>query len=364
MNFNTKKEEEYFNTILKIIVSCNRHKSLSSLYSNVEFDINTAIQIAEEVNKLLKKEPSVLQITTKAPESSDFIIVGDIHGNLNSLARIFTEKGYPPQTRYLFLGDYVDRGENSCEVLVLLYSLKCLFPNDIFLIRGNHEFKDMTDIYGFKAECIKRIPEKSAENFYNKITDTFASLPICAILNDSIFCVHGGISALVENREQLLNVKKVGHLFCRDDSVQAEFLWNDPSDETKFYEQSSRGIGCIFGLDALNIFLTNMDFKLVIRGHQSVATGYEWPLGEDAGILTVFSSLDYCGTYNDGAIAIIPNEDNDNSLVKVQTIYVLTKRDFLSFKYEIPSSLLEKQLIHMPVQTNLQLIDYPKVILA
>lgn len=355
MNFNTKEEQHYFNTILKIISSLSIHKRFSSFNSPIPFDLDIALDIVENAVELFNNEPSVLQIKTKTQESSEFVIVGDIHGNLNSLARILTVKGYPPKTRYLFLGDYVDRGENSCEVMVLLYSLKCLFPNDIFLIRGNHEFKDMTDNYGFKYECFKRIHKNNEfngpEKFYQLVTDSFASLPICAILNNDIFCVHGGITALIDSRNQLLKINKVGNQFCQDDSVQAEFLWNDPSSDTDTYEQSSRGIGCIFGQDALKTFLDNMEFKLVIRGHQSVMNGYEWPLAQNSGILTVFSSLDYCGTFNNGAVAIILDKNEDNQLVKTQTFYVLNKKDSRLFKYEVPAQYLEKEFIQMPIQS-------------
>lgn len=358
MNFNTKKEQDCFNTILKIISSLSNHKRFSSFSSPIPFDLNIAMKIIQSAEELFKNENSVLNIQTKTSESSEFVVVGDIHGNLNSLARILTVKGYPPKTRYLFLGDYVDRGENSCEVMILLYTLKCLFPEDIFLIRGNHEFKDMTDIYGFKFECMKRIKRTnddypSSDIFYQKITDTFASLPICAILNNKIFCVHGGITALIDSRNKLLSIKKVGHQISKNDPVQVELLWNDPCNDIDYYQASPRGIGCIFGQDALNAFLIKMGFDLVIRGHQNVNNGFEWPLEQNNGILTVFSSLDYCGTFNNGAVAIISDQNDveeDKNLVKTQVFYILTKKDSRLFKYEVPAQFLEKEFIQMPVR--------------
>lgn len=282
--------------------------------SKLGFDMNNAFTLIKIVTKILDEEKAVLDIMTDQ-EKSDFVIVGDIHGSLESLFNIFESKGYPDKTKYLFLGDYVDRGRNSCEVMMTLYAYKCLYPNQIYLIRGNHEFRDMNENYGFKSECLRRISQQQNEKFYKEITGTFKYLPICSILNDKIFCVHGGISALLENRDQLKELKKVNDYFCSEDSVQAEFLWSDPDDSVSAYTQSDRGIGCLFGRDALDYFLKSMDFEFVIRGHQKEDSGYNWPFNENEGILTIFSAKDYCGSFNDGAIAYYPKNDNQKTQI-------------------------------------------------
>lgn len=287
------------------------------LNNQVAFDIPNSYKIIDKASNIFKEEEAVLQISTQKNES-DFVIVGDIHGSLESLIRIFDEKKYPNTTRYLFLGDYVDRGKNSCEVIILLYSLKILYPNNIFLIRGNHEFRCITDQYGFKQECYKRVRRSingeivfEGKRFYKKITDSFKYLPICAILDNSIFCVHGGITSFIKNREELLDLSKVGDQFSYDDSVQAEFLWNDPCSLVLNYYESPRGLGCVFGINALSKFLEDLKFDLVIRGHQNEIEGYNWPLGENKGILTVFSAINYCGTSNSGGVAVISKQDNE-----------------------------------------------------
>lgn len=299
------------------------YENLKTDNSMVGFDILSSFQIIEKTTDILKKEPAVLQINTKKSQS-DFVIVGDIHGSLDSLIKIFKEKGTPKNTQYLFLGDYVDRGNNSCEVIILLYSLKCLYPDNIHLIRGNHEFEDITNCYGFKDECISRVKEIKngrvyfkGKKFYKSIIKSFEYLPICAILNDSIFCVHGGITSLIQNRDELLNMKKVGKELSLYDSIQTEFLWNDPNNSILTYKESERGIGSIFGQEALDSFLKNMKFELVIRGHQRENKGYNWPFGELGGILTVFSAIDYCGFPNDGGVAVISKKENDFDEVEV-----------------------------------------------
>lgn len=319
-----------------------KNNQLKQDNSEVSFDIISSLKIIKQATQLFENEPSVLQIN--AYEGEDIVVVGDIHGNIESLINIFQAKGDPSITKYLFLGDYVDRGQNSCEVIVLLYAFKCLYPENIHLIRGNHEFRSMNDHYGFKEECYKRIKIKvndkymyGGQKFYDIITDSFQYLPICAILNEKVFCVHGGITALVEEKSQLMNIQKVGADFTKYDSVQAELLWNDPDPNVKTYKRSPRGLGCVFGDEALNDFLQKMDFNVVIRAHQNQMNGYDWTFGENGGILTVFSSSDYCGTSNDGAVATVSSDCN-----------------VIPCKFELELKVLIPELI---IQNNLSFLD-------
>ena len=355
-----EKEKSAKYIINEIINQCNKLNHKKCFNTKISFDFTKSIEVLKETNQILDEQPSVLTIDTKTEYSSQFVIVGDLHGNLESLARIINKYGYPPQTRYLFLGDYVDRGKNSAAVLILLYSLKCLYNDDIFLIRGNHEFKSMTDHYGFKDECNKLSNSKNefdGKLFYKMAVETFSNLPICAILNDIYFCVHGGISALIDNRDQLFNLKKVGEDLSFEYSVQAEFLWNDPSIDCLQYERSLRGIGCIFGQDALNEFLEKMKFKRVIRGHQSEMEGYNYPFDPDGGILTVFSSLDYCGMMNEAAVAIIDDDDENE---KIQTISVLPNSYYVKMRFVLPEDMIS--IAYLPLSINLEYL--PNLILA
>lgn len=342
MSINIKEIGDISNTIVDIF---SKYKS-DEIKTQVAFDIQTSFKIIRKVSNILRNEPPVLIIDTKK-EESDFVIVGDIHGNLESLISIFNERGYPPNTKYLFLGDYVDRGMNGCEVLIFLFALKCLYENSIFLIRGNHEFIDMTDRYGFKFECYKRVQVTindktyfAGKSFYKAITDIFKYFSICAILDDSIFCVHGGISALIKNRQELLNINKVGDQFCFADYVQAEFLWNDPDNSILQYDKSKRGIGCTFGKNAVSDFLAAMDFKLIIRGHQNEMEGFNWPFGNNGGVLTIFSAYDYCGSLNNGGIAVISK--NEAGLVNAYNFK-------LSSNAIPPINVIEKNLTFMSI---------------
>lgn len=326
--------------------------------SKIPFDNNDYLYIIEEVISILEKENAVLEIGSK-DEKLEIVFVGDIHGSIESLLRIFDERGSPKNTKYLFLGDYVDRGRNSIEVIILLYAYKCLYPNNIYLIRGNHEFRNLTDHYGFKCECLKRM--KDGEEFYNRVTNSFKFLPICAIVNDSIFCVHGGISALIDNRQELMNITKVGDHFSENDSVQAEFLWNDPDDSISAYKRSPRGLGAIFGREALDFFLKSLGFDLVIRGHQNERDGYNWPFEENEGILTVFSAIDYCGTLNDGGYAVTNVETDSNeekqNLVDVFTLDYFAKKKRIYPPEESIENVFTMMNASLPYDNSYDLLD-------
>lgn len=247
-------------------------------------------------------------------------ICGDLHGQFNDLLRIFQLVGTPPNATFLFLGDYIDRGKNGCEVIILLYVVKCLYPENVYLIRGNHEFNEMTERYGFKEECDTRFQKKKdGKNFYQKVVSSFKYLPVCSILNDRIFCVHGGISSLVVDRQHLNFVRKVGSSLTSFDQIQTEFLWSDPNNSVLEYGENPKRKRLkidfkIFGKNALKSFLKNNNFDFVIRSHEFCERGFNWPFGESEKLLTIFSSLNYCEGDNRAAVALI-SDDNKVSVL-------------------------------------------------
>jgi protein phosphatase len=244
---------------------------------------------------IFNAEPAVLQIT------GSVTIVGDLHGNLKSLVRIFEELGYPDSRHFVFLGDYIDRGPHSCEVLIFLYSLKIIYPKHIFLLRGNHEICQKTEQSIFRRECLTRF----VSHIYSLLIDSFSSLPICAVINDGIFCVHGG---LIPN----LNLNTI----TKGSQESTGLMWSDPRDEVRGFVKSARGCGYYFGHDTIEDFLKRESLKLVIRSHEYCQEGFSWTFGQGSRCLTIFSSIDYCGEMNDGSVCII-NELNEEEIYRI-----------------------------------------------
>ena len=247
--------------------------------------------LINKCKEILKQQPSFLELA--CPIS----ILGDIHGQYFDLLRLFEYGGYPPSTNYLFLGDYVDRGKQSIETICLLMAYKIKYPENFFMIRGNHEAELVNRIYGFYDECRKRYNVKLWKNF----TDMFNWLPIAALIDDKIFCVHGGLSPDLENIEQLYDIIRPTDV--PNSGLLCDILWSDPSTEVDDWGQNERGISYIYSLTVIKKFLEQNNLDLICRAHQVVEDGYEF-FGNRS-LVTVFSAPDYCEEYNNCAAIMV-----------------------------------------------------------
>ena len=247
--------------------------------------------LINKCKEILKQQPSFLELA--CPIS----ILGDIHGQYFDLLRLFEYGGYPPSTNYLFLGDYVDRGKQSIETICLLMAYKIKYPENFFMIRGNHEAELVNRIYGFYDECRKRYNVKLWKNF----TDMFNWLPIAALIDDKIFCVHGGLSPDLENIEQLYDIVRPTDV--PNSGLLCDILWSDPSMEVDDWGQNERGISYIYSLSVIKKFLEQNNLDLICRAHQVVEDGYEF-FGNRS-LVTVFSAPDYCEEYNNCAAIMV-----------------------------------------------------------
>ena len=247
--------------------------------------------LINKCKEILKQQPSFLELA--CPIS----ILGDIHGQYFDLLRLFEYGGYPPSTNYLFLGDYVDRGKQSIETICLLMAYKIKYPENFFMIRGNHEAELVNRIYGFYDECRKRYNVKLWKNF----TDMFNWLPIAALIDDKIFCVHGGLSPDLENIEQLYDIIRPTDV--PNSGLLCDILWSDPSTEVDDWGQNERGISYIYSLSVIKKFLEQNNLDLICRAHQVVEDGYEF-FGNRS-LVTVFSAPDYCEEYNNCAAIMV-----------------------------------------------------------
>nr|CAD7392848.1 unnamed protein product [Timema cristinae] len=189
-------------------------------------------------------------------------VCGDIHGQYPDLLRLFEHGGFPPESNYLFLGDYVDRGKQSLECICLLLSYKCKYPENFFLLRGNHECASINRMYGFYEECKRRYTVKLWKTF----TDCFNCLPVASVINEKIFCCHGGLSPDLHSIDQIRRIMRPTDV--PDQGLLCDLLWSDPDIEVVGWGENDRGVSYTFGADVVIGFLRRHDFDLVCRAHQ------------------------------------------------------------------------------------------------
>jgi serine/threonine-protein phosphatase PP1 catalytic subunit len=225
-------------------------------------------------------------------------LCGDIHGQYHDLLRMFEYGGFPPETNYLFLGDYVDRGKQSLETITLMFAFKVKYPENFFMLRGNHESASITRIYGFYDECKRRYNIKMWKQF----CDVFNTLPVCGLIDEKIMCMHGGLSPEISNMDQIRRLVRPTDV--PDTGIICDLLWADPDKDITGWAESDRGVSFIFGADVVTSFLQKMDLDLICRAHQVVEDGYEFFAKRQ--LITLFSAPNYCGEFdNAGAMMSI-----------------------------------------------------------
>lgn len=232
--------------------------------------------ICGAARELFLSQPALLEL------SAPVKIVGDVHGQYTDLIRLFEMCGFPPATNYLFLGDYVDRGKQSLETILLLLCYKLKYPENFFLLRGNHECANVTRVYGFYDECKRRCNIKVWKTFI----DTFNCLPIASIVAGKIFCVHGGLSPSLSHMDDIRGIARPTDV--PDYGLLNDLLWSDPADMEEDWEPNERGVSYCFGKQVIMNFLQRHDFDLVCRAHMVVEDGYEFY--QDRILVTVFSA--------------------------------------------------------------------------
>lgn len=245
--------------------------------------------LCEEGRKVLLQQPMLIEM--EAPVK----ICGDLHGQYLDLLRLFEYGGYPPDSNYLFLGDYVDRGKHSLETICLLLAYKIKYPTSFYILRGNHECDSVNRIYGFYDECKRRYNVRLWRTF----TDCFNSLPVAAIVDGKIFCMHGGLSPGLSHMDQIKRLPRPANV--PDQGLICDLLWSDPTKELQGWDDNERGVSYIFGEDVVENFLHRHDLDLICRAHQVVEDGYEFFARRR--LVTLFSAPNYCGEFdNAGAM--------------------------------------------------------------
>lgn len=275
-----------------------------------------ALKIITTCGKLWKREPNILAL--KDP----ITVCGDVHGQYFDLIRLIEAGGAPTETKYLFLGDYVDRGCFSTEVVFFMMAHKIVYTKTWYMLRGNHECRHLTSFFNFKEECMYKYDEE----IYDAVMDAFDNLPIAATINKKFLCVHGGLSPDISSLKDIAEVDRFREVpregaFC-------DLLWADPVDTDKdkddgndsddepttwFAYNDARQCSYVFGIDAVKTFLTKNKLTAIIRAHEAQLEGYKMHMvNETSGIprvITIFSAPNYCDVYkNKGAVLKFDNE--------------------------------------------------------
>jgi serine/threonine-protein phosphatase PP1 catalytic subunit len=253
------------------------------------------VAICQAAREILLSQPTLIELSPPVK------IVGDVHGQYSDLIRLFEMCGFPPAANYLFLGDYVDRGKQSLETFLLLLCYKIKYPENFFLLRGNHECANVTRVYGFYDECKRRCNIKTWKTF----VDVFNCLPIAAIVASKIFCVHGGLSPSLQTMEDIKALQRPTDV--PDYGLLNDLLWSDPSDTALDWEDNERGVSFCFGKAIINEFLVRYDMDLICRAHMVVEDGYEF--WNDRTLVTVFSAPNYCGEFDNYGACMSVSED-------------------------------------------------------
>ncbi|KAI7867898.1 serine/threonine-protein phosphatase PP-Z [Mucor mucedo] len=283
----TTNIDEYISRLLEAGYASKVSKQLCLKHSEVTAICRAAMDI-------FLSQPSLLELSPPVK------VVGDTHGQYTDLIRLFEMGGFPPSSNYLFLGDYVDRGKQSLENMLLLFCYKIKYPENFFLLRGNHECANVTKVYGFYDECKRRLSPKMWRTF----VDVFNTLPIAGLVAGKIFCVHGGLSPSLHDMDEIRQIQRPTDV--PDYGLLNDLLWSDPAD-VEDWEDNERGVSYVFGKKVINEFLTKFDLELVCRAHMVVEDGYEF--FADRSLVTVFSAPNYCGEFdNFGAIMNVNEE--------------------------------------------------------
>ena len=275
-----------------------------------ERDIETLFR---KVSEILDREPNVLYL------DSPIIVCGDIHGQMLDLFSLFKtsldgRSFKDANVKYLFLGDYVDRGFSSIETFVYLAFLKVRYPDKIYLLRGNHEGRQVNQMYGLFTDCMMLYGHSG---LWFRINDVFDLLPVAAVIDKRVFCVHGGLSPHIALIEQICVLQRKRDL---EGGPISDLTWSDPDTVTTFRE-NRRGTGYLFGEQQTKRFLLNnklmkQDDKttptdprhgFIARSHQVAMKGFDWK--HDDRLVIVWSAPNYMYTQNNEATFMTVNNE-------------------------------------------------------
>jgi diadenosine tetraphosphatase ApaH/serine/threonine PP2A family protein phosphatase len=244
---------------------------------------SVVLSLMQTLKDILYDEPNVLEL--RAP----ITVCGDIHGQLYDLFELFDVSGEltdGSSLEYLFMGDYIDRGYFSLETFCFLTALKIKYPSRIYLLRGNHESRAINQMYGFYNDCVQIYGHAGVWRVCNSLFDL---LPVAAVIDQKVFCVHGGLSKSIDFLEQLEILYRRNEL--PTDGPLCDICWSDPEEEIQEWQMNQRGAGWLFGAEQTARFERLNGLTLIARSHQVAFEGFQWFFGRK--LVTVWSAPNY-----------------------------------------------------------------------
>eukprot|EP00977_Amphora_coffeiformis_P001452 scaffold294_cov221-Amphora_coffeaeformis.AAC.8 len=273
---------------------------VEGLAAGSKFDLPSLQSLLTASTALLQTEPNLIDLSHR---SEPVAVVGDLHGSLDSLTHILQKIDAHKQV-VVFDGDFVDRGDHSLEVLVTLLILKLAYPNNVYLIRGNHEDSMVASVYGFRDEIRRKYGQTATMEIWDSIAKSFAALPL-ALRTKTALVVHGGIPTADFNLENLVKFPKTARFSMPtivnpatpDEEFVAGIVWSDPHpSDAHVVERNPRGVGIVFGSQVAQDFLKRNHLKYLVRGHEVVENGVrDMKCGDGKSVITVFSAAAYPG---------------------------------------------------------------------
>jgi serine/threonine-protein phosphatase PP1 catalytic subunit len=267
----------------------------SPVGSSANVTVEEVSYLCSAVIPIFQSQPTLLELTPPVT------IVGDTHGQFHDLLRVFDNGNTPDAGQFLFLGDYVDRGKNSVETISLLLAYKIKHPDTFWMLRGNHECSYINRLYGFFDDCCSYWPDGRGTKLWEVFGGVFNWLPVSAIIEKKIFCVHGGLSPHLKSLDDIRNIVRPQEI--PEEGLLCDLVWADPDCNAADWVDNDRGASVCFGRTQVDDFLRRFEFDLVCRAHQAVMEGFEFPFFPDQTLITLFSAPNYCYEFmNKGAI--------------------------------------------------------------
>lgn len=274
---------------------------IRKIYNDEPIPIEEIRWVCSTSTKIFLDEPTVIDINSPA------IVVGDVHGQIEAVFHIFDKFGSPKKNRYVFLGDYVDRGPKSLYTLIFLLAIKIKHGKDFHMIRGNHEDVNVSKQYQFRDEVINTYHSPDLMNDFDSV---FTSIPLGVLINNTILCIHGGLGPAVRTVDTLREIKRP--FILTDQDPMYDIVWADPQKNIEDWGNGRRATSCSFGVTPLLEFFERSNITGMIRGHECVKEGYLYSLGEDVNFVTLFSAPNYGNTQNKAAVLLIDEDGKYN----------------------------------------------------